>query len=210
METNLITKNSEDIQQSIFNSETMTIKQVSEALNCSRDTIEYTIKKIMPEKMQQGKTTILNEVEVTAIKIELDKSSNFRNVSEVNTDLEMLLLSKKVDQWKDNKIVTLQAKNQQLESTVKMLVHDCNKTYTTTEIAKELHLKSAQELNDKLQEMGVQYKLNKTWVLTSKYSDKDYTETKQEEHNGIIIYHTQWTGKGRLFLLELFTEVKAS
>jgi len=207
---NLITRNSEDIQKSVFNSGTMTIKQISEALNCSRDTIEYTIKKIMPEKMQQGKTTILNEVEVTAIKLELDKSSNFRNVSEVNTDLEMLLLSKKVDQWKDNKITALQSKNQELESTVKMLVHDCTKTYTTTQIAKELHMKSAQELNKKLYEMKVQYYQNGTWVLSSKFSDSGYTETKQEEKNGIVIYHTQWTGIGRQFLLELFKESKSA
>lgn len=76
--------------------QTMTIKEVAEVLNCSRDTIEYTIKKLIPNKMQQGKTTYLSEVEVTAIKLELDKSMNFRNVPEVNnkTKLEKALLIK--------------------------------------------------------------------------------------------------------------------
>jgi len=208
MNNGLMTK---DLQQTIdFTGKTMTIVQVAESLSCSRDTVEYAIKKIMPEKMQKGKTTTLNEVEVTAIKLELDKSRNFRNVSEVNTDLEMLLMSKKVDQWKDGKIAALQSENQGLRSTVKMLVHDCSKTYTTTEIAKELQMRSAQELNEKLRNKNVQYKVNNTWVLTSEFSEKGFTEIKQLEKDGIIIYNTQWTGLGRQFLLELFDEQRSA
>jgi len=40
-----------------------------------------------------------------------------------------------------------------------------NKTYTITEIAKELRLKSAIELNKLLSEKGIQFKSNGTWVL---------------------------------------------
>jgi Prophage antirepressor len=49
------------------------------------------------------------------------------------------------------------------EGEVKMLVHDFSKEYTTTEIAKELHLRSARELNDKLSDMKIQFKQNGTW-----------------------------------------------
>lgn len=59
-----------------------------------------------------------------------------------------------------------------------MLTHQ-NKLYTSLEIAKELNLKSANELNKILEENKVQYKVNGTWVLTSKYSDKGYTSIKQ-------------------------------
>lgn len=103
------------------------------------------------------------------------------------------------------KVKVLSEENRVLDNQVKRLVHD-PKTYTTTEIAKELHMRSARELNEKLQEKGIQFKLNNTWVLTSKYSDKDYTETKQLEKDGIIIYNTQWTGFGRQFILNLFPE----
>ena len=51
-----------------------------------------------------------------------------------------------------------------------ILMH-VNKTYTMTEIAKELNFKSAIELNNKLSEMKVQFKTNNTWVLYSRYSN---------------------------------------
>lgn len=96
----------------LTNKKYMTVKEIAEILNCSVDTIQYAIKKYYPNKMQKGKITYLNEQEVTVIKLELDKTANFRNVSEVSTDLEMLLLSKKVDKWKDEKIRYLQTENE--------------------------------------------------------------------------------------------------
>ena len=53
-----------------------------------------------------------------------------------------------------------------------------NKTYTMTEIAKELGLRSANELNRWLSDMHVQYKVNGTWVMYSDYSDKGYEDIK--------------------------------
>ena len=60
------------------------------------------------------------------------------------------------------------------------MVHS-RKLYTTTEIAKELGLKSANALNQLLEEDKIQYKVNGTWVLCSKYSDKEYVSIKQTE-----------------------------
>ena len=51
-----------------------------------------------------------------------------------------------------------------------ILMH-VNKTYTMTEIAKEMGLKSATELNKMLAEKKVQYKVNGTWVMYSDYSN---------------------------------------
>lgn len=85
-----------------------------------------------------------------------------------------------------------------------------NKTYTMTEIAKELNLKSAVELNKLLAEKKVQYKVNGTWVLYSDYSNLGYEDIKQEVlDNGKVIYHRKITQMGRAFILELF-EDKAS
>lgn len=70
-----------------------------------------------------------------------------------------------------------------------ILMH-VNKTYTMTEIAKELGLKSAIELNKLLAEKKIQYKVNETWVMYSQYSDLGYEEIKQEVlDNGKVIYH---------------------
>lgn len=83
-----------------------------------------------------------------------------------------------------------------------------NKTYTMTEIAKELNLKSAIQLNKLLADKKIQYSVNGTWVLYSSYSSMGYEEIKQEIlDNGKVIYHRRITQLGREFILQLFNEV---
>ena len=90
---------------------------------------------------------------------------------------------------------------EQIEAEKNRLIHG-SKTYTTTEIAKELGYKSATALNKDLESKKIQYKVNGTWVLTSRYSDKGYQSIKQIElDNGKIIYDRKWTGKGRDWLI---------
>lgn len=89
-----------------------------------------------------------------------------------------------------------------------ILMH-VNKTYTMTEIAKELNLKSATELNKILAEKNIQYKMNGTWVLYSDYSNLGYEEIKQEVlDSGKVIYHRRITQLGREFILGLFENKK--
>ena len=84
-----------------------------------------------------------------------------------------------------------------------VLMH-ATKTYTTTEIAKELSLKSAIALNNKLSDLKIQFKQNGTWVLYSKYADLGYTDIKQKAlDNGQVVYDRHWTQDGRAFILEL-------
>lgn len=80
-----------------------------------------------------------------------------------------------------------------------------NKTYTVTEIAKELGLRSATQLNRILVEKKIQYQVNGTWVMYSRYSDQGYEEIKQEVlDSGRVIYHRRITQMGREFILSLF------
>ena len=82
-----------------------------------------------------------------------------------------------------------------------------NKTYTMTEIAKELNMKSAIELNKRLSDMKIQYKVNGTWVFYSDYSNLGYEEIKQEIlDNGQVVYHRKITQLGREFILGLFED----
>ncbi len=91
----------------------------------------------------------------------------------------------------------------QAEKTVAILTHT-NKTYTCTEIAKELGFKSAIELNKTLQSMGIQFKQNNTWVPYSKYSNLAWFDIKQEVNDfGKIIYHRRITGLGREGIINL-------
>lgn len=80
-----------------------------------------------------------------------------------------------------------------------------NKTYTMTEIAKELNMKSAIQLNKLLAEKKIQYQVNDTWVMYSQYSNLGYEEIKQEVlDSGKVIYHRRITQIGREFILNLF------
>lgn len=95
------------------------------------------------------------------------------------------------------------------ERTNSILMH-VNKTYTMTEIAKEIGLKSATELNNILSDKKIQYKINGTWVMYSDYSNCGYEEIKQDVlDNGRVIYHRKITQLGRRFILNLF-DVKAA
>lgn len=87
-----------------------------------------------------------------------------------------------------------------------VLMH-VNKTYTMTEIAKELGLRSAIELNKILSDMHIQYKVNNTWVMYSDYSNLGYEEIKQEVlDNGTVVYHRRITQAGREFIINLIQE----
>ena len=73
-----------------------------------------------------------------------------------------------------------------------------------TVIAKELGV-SGTSLNNRLQELKVQYKLAGQWLLYSKYQDKGYTGTKTTtftDSSGKIKtqIRTYWTEKGRKFI----------
>lgn len=111
----------------------------------------------------------------------------------------ILRAEKWIEEQKEKK--QLEQEKLRIEEEKNNLVHT-SKTYTSTEIAKELGFSSAVKFNKDLHDKEIQFKKNNTWVLYSKYADKGYVETKQTElDNGTIIYNTRWTGEGREWLL---------
>lgn len=81
---------------------------------------------------------------------------------------------------------------------------------TITAIAKDYGM-SGEKMNEKLHELGIQYKQSEQWFLYSKYHGNGYThsETIDLTHkNGtkFVKMITKWTQKGRLFLYELLKE----
>ena len=107
-------------------------------------------------------------------------------------------------QFSNMQMIKYEEKVIELGNKLEMLTHS-NKLYTTTEIAKELGLRSANELNKRLERNKVQYKVNRTWVLTAKYSERGYVSIKQNVlDNGKVVYDRKWTEYGRQFLLDLF------
>lgn len=83
-------------------------------------------------------------------------------------------------------------------------------TITITQIAKDYGL-SGTALNKILHEEGVQYKVNRQWVLYSKHMNKGYTQSETIDitrSNGDpdVTMNTRWTQKGRLFIHEILTK----
>lgn len=184
----------------LSNEQTMSIKEVAEIFNKDESTIRKIGKELFPGIFKNGISTRLNEAQVTAIKLNLGKNSEL-----AKTELEKDLIIFQGMQILQERIKILTEQKDQAENQIKMLVHDFNKTYTTTEISKELNLKSAYQLNDILASKKIQYKQNGTWVLYSDYSDKGYTSIKETVlDSGKIVYDRLWTGKGRQFILNIF------
>jgi len=184
----------------------MTVKEVAEILGVTERTIRNYIEKLYPDLMQNGIETVINEGMFSAIKNSLVKNYSLKveNAFQVISDIDLDEMALKVIDHLRAKVESQKKQLEQAENRISLLIHN-PKTYIATELAKELNMKSAAALNAKLFELSVQFKLNGTWTLYSKYSDLGYTSTKEEElENGTIIYNRHWTGEGREFVLNLF------
>lgn len=78
---------------------------------------------------------------------------------------------------------------------------------TITAIAKDYGM-SGEKMNEKLHNLGIQYKQSNQWLLYSKYHDNGYTHSetislKHKDGTPFVKMLTKWTQKGRLFLYEL-------
>ena len=87
------------------------------------------------------------------------------------------------------------------------VVLNCKDLISVTKIAKD-YGKSAQWLNEKLREMGIQFKQGDIWLLYQKYAKEGYTSTKTHDYPGNdgkmhARVQTYWTPKGRLFTYDL-------
>lgn len=80
-------------------------------------------------------------------------------------------------------------------------------TFSATQIAKEYGC-GAKTLNNKLREMGVQYKQHGQWLLFAKYSGKGYTKSVPHAFTHAdgrvdVRMSTVWTAKGREYIHSL-------
>lgn len=135
-----------------------------------------------------------------------------------------LLLAQDTLKKRERRIVELQSQNTRLSETVelqanelkmvapKVEYHDTvlqsDNTSTSTQVAKDFGLKSAEELHNRLKKMGIMYKQSGQWLLTAKYCGKGYTKPrtttyiKSDGSTGTNTI-TVWTEKGREFVYSL-------
>lgn len=148
------------------------------------------------ESAKRFKHWVTSEVLPSIRKYEIYATDNVIDNILNNPDFGIELLTK----LKEERAARVEAERRNA-----ILTH-VNKTYTMTEIAKELNMKSATQLNRLLAEKKIQYHVNGTRVMYSKYSDLGYEEIKQEVlDSGRVIYHRRITQMGRAFILDLFS-----
>lgn len=107
----------------------------------------------------------------------------------------------------ENKVQQQQIQEFKPKATYYDLVLQNKDLISMSAIAKD-YGKSATAFNKLLNELGVQYKQGKIWLLYQKHSNKGYTSTKTHVYSkaggevGTAV-HTYWTQKGRLFIYDL-------
>ena len=79
---------------------------------------------------------------------------------------------------------------------------------TTTQIAKEIGV-SAEKLNNKLKELGIQFRQSGQWLLKSPYDKWGMHETRtniftSERGNTYTNTYTVWTQRGRRFIIAIY------
>ncbi len=202
---------------SIAENKTMTIKEVSEILGVSRDLIEKRVRELYPNKMKQGVKTLLNEIEVTAVKKRIEQnahlatSDNCRKLAQMpKTHLEKQLLIRQAMQFQEEIIADLEAENERLKQTVQeqrpkieymdKLIERGNST-NIRNTAKELNIPERKFI--KMLELdGLLYRDKKRQLLPySKYQEKGLFELKEWHAGNKTGLQTLITVRGKEYLL---------
>lgn len=102
----------------------------------------------------------------------------------------------------ENGILNQQVNELKPKATYYDLVLQNKSLLSISKIAKDYGW-SAKKMNQKLHELGVQYKQGDIWLLYQRHADKGYTQSTthviDDEKSKL---HTKWTQKGRLFIYE--------
>lgn len=138
--------------------------------------------------------------------IEMEKRAKGVQVQQVPTNFKEAL---KLAYEQQIKIEELSQKAEYAEK-----VLQSKSTWVTTVIAKELGM-SAIALNRKLKELGIQFKRDGVWVLTAKYQNKGYTDTRTHIYSDskgdmCTAIETVWTEAGRNFVYQKINGVSIS
>lgn len=196
---------------------TMTIKELSKILNVSDKHIRKTIKKILPDKMKNGVTTYLNELEVTSIKLHIEKNPYLDQSVQVKTSLEKHLLIQQAIQLQQEMIQELEVENKNLKSENKEMLPKAEFYDTVTksvtwhdmdEVAKLINIKGfgRNKIYEFLRFNSIIMKNNRPY---QSYSENGYFKcitNTYEDNNGLIreTIKTAVSSKGIDFILKLY------
>ena len=125
---------------------------------------------------------------------------------------------------REERLKQLEAQTEQQQATIEIQTEEIKKAapkvsyydnhlqsvnaLTTTQIAKEIGM-SAEKLNSKLKELGIQFKQSGQWLLKSPYDKWGMNETRtniftSERGNTHTNIYTVWAQRGRRFIIALY------
>ena len=125
---------------------------------------------------------------------------------------------------REERLKQLEAQAEQQQVTIEIQTEEIKKTapkvsyydnhlqsvnaLTTTQIAKEIGM-SAEKLNNKLKELGIQFRQSGQWLLKSPYDKWGMHETRtniftSERGNTYTNTYTVWTQRGRRFIIAIY------
>lgn len=188
-------------------------RELADVLNVDVDTVNNTVKQLgfsdVHRKSTGGRPTkVFTEKQATLIKQEIQKHHNIksRQIDNVTTEFEENETILKAICILKNRNEELRKRAEISENKNNLLMHS-EKTYTISEIAKELGYKSAIEFNKVLYNDKIIFKRNGTWIPYSDYSESGYFEIKQSIlENELVVYNLKVTQKGREFLLSKYSD----
>ena len=129
----------------------------------------------------------------------------------------MQVLNNRLEQARQEKAI-LEQQNNYLTNEIKQVtpkeqyaneVLQAPNTYTSTQMAKELNTRTAEQRHKALREKGIMFKQAGQWMLTAKYSEKGYTKPRttvypRSDGSQGTNTITVWTELGRAFLHNVF------
>ena len=170
------------------------------------------------EKLENGEEINQEDIDKTSTTYYIDKETELRNkekeLSEQyvqafmsgniklkdNLQCEINKIKEDIIKLKDEEINGMKPKSEYCDVILK-----CKDTVSITQISKDYGM-SGQAMNKKLNELKVQYKQGKQWLLYNKYQNLGWTQSETYNKNDRAFITTKWTQKGRMGLYELLKE----
>ena len=145
------------------------------------------------------------------------KTGQYGNYPVPQTFSQALLLAAKQQEQIEQQRIQLEEQGEEIEklanevmamkpkATYYDVILNNPSTVAITQIAQDYGM-SAKKFNKILADFRIQRKVNKQWILYANYLDKGYVQSKpfniSNENNEKVVYNTEWTQKGRLFIYE--------
>jgi len=176
--------------------QTMTIKEVANVLGVDVDTIHHHVRNLYPDLMSHGKTTRLDQIQVTEIKKKMQLTNALVSSK---TELEIIRGGFEYIQWMQSKIVELE--KQKEEDLPKIEFHDAVANVEgkrkVGDASKELKLLSPNKLFAQLRNDQILMKDNLPY---QEFIERGYFEVNVTLKNDQTYSTTYVTNKGMIWL----------